>query len=176
MPLINNRIMTTNQALEFLSQYQPMPNDDNIDETLIGLYNDVRKYFLTNKDVRCIPLFLNSFGYINGHGVYQLVENVIAQYNQSEVLPYLIKSLQSNYYGVKYWSTQIASRFTSKELVLPISKLLTNEDFDIKYAALTALEQNEDHSSVIEAIIAYIENETEEELLTFAHEIIEKCH
>jgi hypothetical protein len=93
--------MEKEDALKFLELHQPMPPDEEIDNELIEKYDDVRKYFLGNKDIRCIPLFLNSFGFIDGLGVYQLVEDVITMYEERDVVPSLIKSLSSNYYQCK---------------------------------------------------------------------------
>lgn len=57
-------------ALMFLTNHQPMPKDQELNESLISEYDEVRKYFLANPTQECLPLFLNSFGEYDGCGVY----------------------------------------------------------------------------------------------------------
>lgn len=163
--------MNTEEALIFLEQHQPMPSDKNLTEDLINRYDDVRKYFIENRDVRCVPLFLNSFGFIDGFGVYQLIEDIIIQYESKEVVPHLEKALMSDHYSIRYWNAQIASNFTSEELILPLSKLLEEEDFDIKFACLVAIKNNDSLKKNI-IVEKYLSSEKNPELLELAHEII----
>lgn len=58
--------MDKEKALNFLKENQPMPNDKNLNKSIITMYDEVRKYFLANPDKECLPLFLNSFGKYNG--------------------------------------------------------------------------------------------------------------
>jgi HEAT repeat protein len=133
--------MDTQAALAFLEAHQPMPDDADLDEALIGKYDDVRRHFLENPDERCIPLFLNSFGSGDGFGVYQLIEDVLAQFPPEKVVPHLAAALQSSRQSVRYWSAQIAEFFPEEELVSPLGRLLKDEEFDVRYAAVTALGQ-----------------------------------
>lgn len=70
-------MLTKNEAISFLEEHQSMPKDDELKESEIKKYEEVRKYFLDNPDEQCIPLFLNSFGGKDGFGVYQMVEEVL---------------------------------------------------------------------------------------------------
>ena len=133
--------MDTPAALAFLEAHQPMPDDADLDEGLIGEYDDVRRHFLQNLDERCIPLFLNSFGSGDGFGVYPLIEDVLAQFPPEKVVPHLAAALQSSHQSVRYWSAQIAAIFPDQELVSPLGRLLIDEEFDVRYAAVTALGQ-----------------------------------
>ncbi len=163
--------MTTNEALDFLRQHQPMPADDKLSQDLIDRYDEVRKFFLSKKDARCVPLFLNSFGYIDGHGVYQLVEDVITQFSPEEVVPHLEIALHNPEYSVRYWCAQIASVFPSDKLLPKLQLILEFDDFDLKYAALTALEQFEKYQSkpIIEG---FLQKESDEELIDLAKNIL----
>lgn len=80
-----------------------MPDDIDLSEQLIEEYDNVRKFFLCYQDKECIPLFLNSFGAINGAGVYQLVEDVILQYPKEDVIPHLKKTLRVLYIAFNIW-------------------------------------------------------------------------
>ena len=88
-------MMTKLKAISFLKEHQPMPSDDELTEYEIGKYEEVRKFFLNNVDVQCVPLFLNSFGGKDGLGAYQMVEDVILMYEKEEVLPHILKAFNN---------------------------------------------------------------------------------
>ncbi|HZH62199.1 MAG TPA: HEAT repeat domain-containing protein [Metabacillus sp.] len=142
--------MDKNEAIDFLKNNQPLPEDNILElhPELIKKYDDVRKYFLANPDPICIPLFLNSFGNGSGFGVYQLIEDVLVKYSHEQVVPHLIESLNSKWYGVRYWTAQIASLFPDKRLIDPLKKLLKESDPDIRSAAITALAQINDYQAL----------------------------
>lgn len=73
--------MTTDEALQFLSNHQPMPSDKDLTEELINQYDSVRCYFISHPDDRAINLFLRSYGDGDGWGVYQLVEGFFINVN-----------------------------------------------------------------------------------------------
>lgn len=118
-----------------------MPNDNELKENEIKKYEEVREYFINNPDEQCVPLFLDSFGGKDGFGVYQMVEDVILMYDSGKVLPYLLKTFNSKYEGVRYWGIQISSNFPSERLFNPLVALLQSEDVDIKLATITAIGQ-----------------------------------
>lgn len=162
--------MTTNEALDFLRQHQPMPADIELSQDLIDKYDEVRKFFLNEKDIRSVPLFLNSFGNINGFGVYQLVEDVIIKFSSEEVLPHLKVALSRSEYSIRYWNLQIAANFPSIELLPQLKILLKEDDFDLKYNTLTALGQF--GSDVVKPIVEdFLEREQDEELIELAKDI-----
>lgn len=163
--------MTEKEALNFLKQHQPMPADKDLDNELIREYDKVRCFFLYNPNTECIPLFLNSFGRINGFGVYQLVEDVILQFSAEDVVPYLTKALSSKEYSIRYWNVQIAAKYPLIDLLPSLCEILTEDDFDIKYNALIAIGQFE--LTLIKPIIeAYLERECDDELRELAKEIL----
>ena len=131
--------MNKQDAMNFLTNNQPLPNDDELTEEVISKFDGIRKFFLANKDVDCIPLFLNSFGDGSGFGVYQLIENVIIQFHKNEVLPHLIQALDSPHRGVRSWCAEIASSFPDPILIHPLKKLLLEEDMDIRIMACLSL-------------------------------------
>ena len=133
--------MDLEYALSFLKANQPMPNDENLDTKLIGEYDTVRKFFMSNPDERCIPLFLNSFGDGSGYGVYQLVEDVLKKYSKEMVLPHLLKAIKSNSWGIRYWGTQIALEFSDKSLLSQLEKGIAESDVDIRATSIIALSQ-----------------------------------
>ena len=132
--------MDHSEAIRFLERHQPLPDDKNMSEDVISQYDDVRKWFLKHPDPKCIPLFLNSFGDGDGCGVYPLIEDVIARHSASDVVPCLCDAINSKSPSIRYWCAQIATRFPTKRLVAPLSSLLRDSDFGIRYMAIAALE------------------------------------
>ncbi len=154
-------MITKVEAINFLKQHQPMPSDDEIKEEEIAKYEEVRKIFINNSDKQCIPLFLNSFGGKDGLGVYQMVEDVIRMYDDEKVLPHILQALNSPHIGVRYWNVEISSNFPSKELFIPLSKILQCEDTDIKCAAITALAQLALKKILTNEVVSVIKEECE---------------
>jgi hypothetical protein len=126
---------------DFLRQHQPLPDDANLSKEVIRQYDEVIQYFLAHPAPECVPLFLNSFGKGDGFGVYVMVEEVIRQFPTEQVVPHLIEALANPLPGVRYWSAQLAANFSNSELIEPLTRLLQNQDEDIPFAAVTALEQ-----------------------------------
>lgn len=166
-------IMDVKEALEFLREHQPMPSDLDLDKKIIDKYDEVRKFFLVYREPECIPLLLNSFGTGSGFGVYQLIEDVIKKYDSYEVIRHLKMTLKSSYKSIRYWNIQIASCFPTKELLETLSELLDEDDFDIKYAALTAIGQIDDEE-VLDVIKDFQEKEKDLELQELAQEIVDE--
>ncbi|WP_276381637.1 HEAT repeat domain-containing protein [Flavobacterium sp. H4147] len=163
--------MNTELAIQFLENHQPMPSDEDLSEKLIQTYDEVRRHFLKVPDKRCISLFLNSFGNIDGFGVYQLVEDVILQFQKEDVIPILIKTLKSDYYSVRYWCAMISANYPSLELLSTLKNLLYEDDFDIKAASLTSLSMYK-FEETVEILKKYIEYESDEELNADAKNIL----
>lgn len=163
--------MTQDEALSFLREHQPMPKDEDLTKDLLKQYDQARKYFLQYPNIAAIPLFLNSFGHIDGHGVYQLVKDVILKCPREEVIPYLKASLASEHYSVRYWSVQIAVHYPSEELLPLLVQLLEEDDFNLKYNTLTALGQFKPALST-PIVNKYLERETDKELRKVATDIL----
>lgn len=159
-------------AIQFLKKHQPLPEDKYLSRELIEEYDVVRKYFLQHPDAECIPLFLNSFGEIDGLGVYQLVEDVIVNFSKKEVLPHLQQSLKSDKKGIKYWNAQIASSFPDKSLIGPLKKILNEDDSDLKFASITAL-ASINAETVLDILEEAFNKEKDEDILEFLQEVLD---
>lgn len=165
--------MDKKDAIAFLKENQPLPDDGEKLENIISIFDDVRKYFLDNPDSECIPLFLNCFGKGSGYGVYQLIEDVIYKYNESDVVPHLKNALQSKYPSVRYWCAQIAERFESEDLIEGLINVYDKGDIDAKCASLTALSGIE-NEKVIALAKKTLKDETDEVLCEIAEEIVDR--
>lgn len=164
--------MDKEKALNFLKENQPMPNDKNLNKSIITMYDEVRKYFLANPDKECLPLFLNSFGEYNGMGVYQLVEDVILRFEHDEVVNYLLEALKSKYNGVKYWCAQISALFPDEKLINSLAELLNDSNEDIRMAVITSLTQIQDNKVLI-ILKNQLNVEKDDEIKDFLIDVIE---
>jgi len=158
--------MTDNEAIDFLKNHQPMPNDIFLNQNIeiLNIYEQVRKHFLHSFNKSCVPLFLNSFGDINGFGVYQLVEDVILRYEADIVLPHLIENIENGTYPVKYWCTQIAALFPDNRLIESLKNSFNGASFDLKYHIIIAM-GNIENTEAKDLLISLLTKETNEELV-----------
>ncbi len=133
--------MTVDDALQFLRNYTVMTDAQK--SSCAQLYDDVRKFFCDHPDEACIPLFLHSFGNTKkcAFGVYQLVEDLMIRFPATKVVPQLRIALQIRNRDILYWSAQIAVNFPDPSLVEELAALVENEDSDIRFASITAVEQ-----------------------------------
>lgn len=164
--------MDKEKALSFLKENQPMPNDKDLNESLISVYDEVRRYFLANPDEECLPLFLNSFGEYGGMGVYQLVEYVILKFSHDKVVNCLLEALKSKFNGVKYWCAQICALFPDEKLINPLEKLLNDSNQDIRMSVITSLSQIQDEK-VITILKNQLNIEKDDEVKDFLIDVIE---
>ena len=165
-------MMTKDQALAFLTQYQPLPDDGKELENILEEFNEVRKYFISNPNSICIPLFLNCFGKGSGYGVYQLVEDVIITHNEDEVVFYLKKALLSDSSSIRYWCAQISENYDSEELLEGLLNVYEKGDIDAKCASLTALSGIKSNK-VPEIARKALDTETDKDLIEIANDIWE---
>ncbi|WP_255475677.1 hypothetical protein [Pseudocitrobacter sp. 73] len=105
--------MNKTEVINFLSLYQPMPDDLDITQELIDQYDDVRQYFIQNPDNDAIPLLMRSFGSGDGLGVYQLIEDVFDKCDYESVIENIVEILTdpSTIKSVRFWVTQQAVNF-----------------------------------------------------------------
>lgn len=128
-------------AIEFLRRNQPMPNDEELTEVLIGQYDEVRKFLIDNPSDEGVRLIVNSFGIGDGWGVYQLVEDAVGAISPEVAATHLANALRSQLEGVKYWSAQISANYDNEQLVEPLRALLNDPSEDVRMAALVSIEK-----------------------------------
>ena len=106
-------------------------------------------------------------------GVYQLVEDVIRLFAPVDVIPHLVRAMQSSRRGVRYWSTQIAALFPVPELMPMLSTHLHDSDADTRYAAITALEQIE-NVAILGILKDALAQETDDDIRELLSNIIKE--
>ncbi len=177
---MTKQMMTKEDALAFLCQHQPLPDDEGLNESeqLIKEFDQVRQYFIGHPDPACIPLFLNAFSNSMGFGVYQLCDDVFRQFDQSLIIPHLKNALCSQHQGVRWWAAHWSIDFPSAELVAPLEQLLANPiDEDAHYFALATLAciwteaRNEQARDILEM---RLEHETDPSRIELINEVLQE--
>ncbi len=138
--------MNRNEALSFLRQNQPMPDDDFLTQELIDKYDEARKFFIAHPDKEAISLFLNSYGNGDGWGVYQLVEDVFYKCHRDDVVLEIQKTLENPSVtdNVRYWVTQVSAAFSDVKLKKGLEISLKSKNEDIREAAQLSLDMIDD--------------------------------
>jgi hypothetical protein len=131
-------MMSANKHLEFLVANQPLPPTKLLSQNQLDSYDEARRYFLSNLDNRCIPLFLGSFGEGDGCGLYQLIPDVLALHDHGVVVPHLKNALSSQSDSIKYWSAQVAARIRCADLLPELFTMFTHENPDLRTSAYIA--------------------------------------
>src|SRR5262245_42239008 len=132
--------MTRDEAISFLRQHQPLP-DVSFDQKLLTGLHDTFQFFKANPDREALPLLVNVFGDGSASGIYQLFDELLSKYDMEDVVREVRKALSSKHRSVRYWNAQMSADFADERLTQPLADLLRADDFDMRYAAITALEQ-----------------------------------
>lgn len=168
--------MTRDQAIEFLREHQPMPDDADLDDATAETYDEVREYFEANPDPECVSLFIGSFGDGLGFGVYQLVERTLARHPQDIVISAINNGLQSRFPGVQYWSANLAVAFPDDCFLCPLLANLKSGNPNTKSMALGALASlatNLRSERARNAVLEFFDHETDEDLKSIAADVVE---
>lgn len=160
-------------ALQFLALNQPLPPTLEMSEDIAEKYDCARKFFLENPDSRCVEYFLNSFGEGDGHGIYQLVGDVLTKYDKSFVLPLLERALSGGVSSVKYWCAQIAEQYPCPQIAPALISLLSNSDSDIRTASVISLSDIEGEF-VTEALNDALSRERDSDLIEILRDVLEE--
>jgi len=168
--------MTTLEALAFLQQHQPLPNDELLAQNLalIETYDEVIRHFAAHPDPRCVALFLNSFGGADGLGVYQMVENALYPLDYDVVVQALLQQLakaDALSQPLLYWNVDLCTAFVDVKLRELLAQLLAHADVDIRLAAIGAISLINDRRSQ-DILIQYLFAETDEYAVDFLHEVL----
>jgi hypothetical protein len=100
--------MTTDEALQFLREHQPMPDDHHITEEEGRTFIAILAHFEAHPDERCLPLLVGSVAPGTGLGMYQHIRFVFHRFPAEVVGPHLLHALRSPIPEVRYWGTDWA--------------------------------------------------------------------
>lgn len=129
--------MNRNEALSFLRNHQPMPDDDELTQEVIDKYDEARKLLTADPDKEVISLLLNSYGNGDGRGIYQLVEDVLYKCHRDDVIVEIKEILENPSIAdsVRYWVTQVSAAFSDVKLRKGLEISLKSKNEDIRDAA-----------------------------------------
>jgi HEAT repeats len=133
--------MTRDEAISFLKQHQPLPDVSFDQKLLTGLHGTYQFFLGAGADREALPLLVNVFGDGSAGGIYQVFDDLLRKYDKEDVVRELQKALSSKHRSVRYWNAQMAAHFPDERLTQPLADLLREDDYDMRYAAITALEQ-----------------------------------
>lgn len=138
--------MNRNEALSFLRDHQPMPDDDELTQEVIDKYDEARKLLTADPDKEVISLFLNSYGNGDGRGIYQLVEDVLYKCHRDDVIVEIKEILENPSIAdsVRYWVTQVSAAFSDVKLKKGLEISLKSKNEDIRDAAQLSIDMIDD--------------------------------
>lgn len=138
--------MNRNEALSFLRNHQPMPDDDELTQEVIDKYDEARKLLTADPDKEAISLFLNSYGNGDGWGAYQLVEDVLYKCHRDDVIVEIKEILENPSIAdsVRYWVTQASAAFSDVKLKKGLEISLKSKNEDIRDAAQLSIDMIDD--------------------------------
>lgn len=82
---------------------------------------EICEYFLKEKDIKNIPYLINAFTdtfYNHYLGIYEVREkiaNLLVEYKEDDVVPFLVKSLNSENKIIRWWCLETLSRIYNEE-------------------------------------------------------------
>jgi HEAT repeats len=131
--------MTTDEAIAFLQQHQPMPPDDDWSQELADEFLSVCKYLSKHPDLRTVPLMLNCFGNGDGLGLYSEVEVALDRFPVDVVVQHLRKALESSQVSVRRRCLEILPEYADRSLLPQIVRSLRSSDLEEQAWAANAL-------------------------------------
>lgn len=134
--------ITTDQALAFLQQHQPLPPTGEMSAELLDRFEEVRQHFVDAPDERAIALLLCALSQGDGHGVFQRVEDCLQQHPMHVVVPHLADVLQEGRPEAQYWAATFAMGFPHGDLIGPLGELVRTGNTECRTAAIMALDLN----------------------------------
>ncbi|HWO97232.1 MAG TPA: HEAT repeat domain-containing protein [Bacillus sp. (in: firmicutes)] len=131
--------MNKDQALSILKKYSPMPDEEDITEEMIDEYASAIEYFEENPDPICIEPIMMTFSLDDCFGVYDHAVDVLRNFSNNQVVPYLLKAIQSEDEGRRYWGTEMAKFFPDERLINSLSRCIDDSNEEIRAYSVYAL-------------------------------------
>lgn len=131
--------MTTEAALAFLAQHQPMPNKPSrhkmkqFGEALTALSED--------SDERAIPLLLGCYAEWEDLSLYDVIQELLRCYSREQVLPHLLAGLMDPGKKAAVFHADTARYFPHVDLIAPLARLLHQPKAYARLVAAAALER-----------------------------------
>ena len=131
--------MNVQQALDFLSENQPMP--DHPSEALLERYRETTEVLFQFPDSGCIPLYIGSLADWDNWSIYDSIVSVLRLFPLETVVPHLLKGFESANLSQRQWTADMV-RFFPDPVFLPfLEKLLQESKTETRMVAAAALER-----------------------------------
>ncbi|PEB78424.1 hypothetical protein COM95_26590 [Bacillus cereus] len=140
------KIMNREQAIQILKKYSPMPDDEDLTEEMIDEYASAITYFEENPHPSCIEPIMMTFSLDGCYGVYDHATGVLCEFNNDEIVPHLIRTIQNKHEGRRYWGTELAKFFPDVRLVSSLLTCIEDPNDEIREYVAYALSKIGDKS------------------------------
>lgn len=131
------------ELLAQLKQLSPMPDDQSITQEQIDAYAEVidQLYYALREDndPRAIQPLIDSFGYIDGFGVYQTTLTILGRFSDNQLMPHLLESVQHGERGSRAWSALMLGHTEDRAVVPYLLPLLNDPEEYVRGNAAIAL-------------------------------------
>jgi hypothetical protein len=164
------RFVTSAEAIQFLTQHQPLPPDRELSEELISKFDEARLALQADPDPRGLRLLLGALGEGSGFGVYQLIPDTLHAYPRSDVVAAIEQALRSPLPSVRSWAMEFALDYADLKLVPGALKLLESDDRDARFFAASFLVDVGPAPETRAALEAAARRETDLEIREILHE------
>jgi deoxyhypusine synthase len=82
------------EFIAFLRRNQPLPADAQLTEADATTLDEAIRFFSQNVDDACVALFCGVVGDVDGHGVYQLIEDALRNQRRDLVVTSLCRIIR----------------------------------------------------------------------------------
>ncbi|MEH7463131.1 HEAT repeat domain-containing protein [Bacillus thuringiensis] len=165
--------MNREQAIQILKKYSPMPDDKDLTEEMIDEYACAITYFEDNPHPSCIEPIMMTFNIDDCYGVYEHATCILREFSNDEVVPHLIKAIQDNHEGRRYWATDLAKFFPDVRLIDSLLTCIDDSNSEIRGYIVYALSKIGD-KSVLSHLRNKLLNEHNEEVIEELEQAISK--
>jgi hypothetical protein len=126
--------------LQFLTEHQPMPSDREVSEEECSSFVEAIEYFKTNTNPECVALFLGTISNNTSLGMYESIEQVLANQSRETVKFEIAKSLKSHNEPLIYRCCSWAAGLGLWELINEIKPFVSHANEDVALSATDFVE------------------------------------
>ncbi len=107
-----------------------MPGDAELTNEEGAAFAEIIEHFLSNPDMRCIPLLVGAVSENTGLGMYEHIQVVLSAHAKDDVIPHLREGLRNGNSGAKYrccWWAIDLDAWELEDVIIPLADH-SNED------------------------------------------------
>jgi HEAT repeat protein len=138
--VMNERL---DELLTQLKQLSPMPDDQSVSQEQLDAYSTVidELYHVLKQDndPRAIQPLIDSFGYIDGFGVYHTTLTILGRFDDKQLMPHLLDAVQHGERGSRAWAALMLGHTQDRAVVPYLLPLLNDPEEHVRADAAIAL-------------------------------------